>query len=121
MIDTTKLHSSIPVVNDPENAGTSSLFFSKIIRLVWIKYAELPRPVGLLKLMLDLVHMINTFPSKSTWVAFHVLIKYFGQPFSVTWPVYRNISAGESSLGVGLKRIYISSVRLEWHAHEPKT
>ena len=35
---------------------------------------------------------------------------------SVTWPVCRNVNAEESSLGVGLKRIYIFSVSLEWHA-----
>ena len=30
---------------------------------------------------------------------------------SVTWSVYRHVNDEESSLGVGLKRIYISSVR----------
>ena len=39
-------------------------------------------------------------------------IKYFGLPFSVKWPVYRNFNDEESSLSIGLKLIYISSVRI---------
>ena len=42
-------------------------------------------------------------------------------PISVTCPVYRNITEEESSLGVGLKRIYTSSESSECHAHEPET
>ena len=39
-----------------------------------------------------------------------IMIKYFGMPISVTRPIYRNINNEESSLGIGLKRMYISSV-----------
>ena len=47
-------------------------------------------------------------------------IKYFGLTVSISWPVCRNANSEESSLGVSLIRIYISSVSLEWHAREPK-
>ena len=36
-------------------------------------------------------------------------------------PVYRNVNDKETSLGISLKGIYISSVSSEWHSHEPKT
>ena len=39
------------------------------------------------------------------------MMKYFGLPISVTWTVYRNVE--ESSLGIGLKGMYISSVSSE--------
>ena len=62
----------------------------------------------------------DTFPMKQIQLNCLPRIKYFGLPVCVTWPVYRNINDEESSLSVHLTRIYISSVRLEWHAHEPK-
>ena len=37
-------------------------------------------------------------------------IKYCGPPVSVSCPVYRNVSDEESSFGIGLKGMYISSV-----------
>ena len=45
-------------------------------------------------------------------------------PISVTWPIYRNVNDEdyeESSLGISLRGMYISSVSLEWRSHEQKT
>ena len=64
---------------------------------------------------------VNTLLTKSSPLSCLPRIKYFDLPMSVTWPVCTNVNAEESSLGVGLKRIYISSVSSERHAHEPKT
>ena len=39
----------------------------------------------------------------------------------VTWSVYPNVNDEESSLGVGLEGMHISSLSSEWRSHEQKT
>ena len=39
----------------------------------------------------------------------------------MTWPVHRSVKDQQSSFGVGLKKIHISSVSWESRSHEPKT
>ena len=41
-------------------------------------------------------------------------------PIFVTLLVSGNVNDEESSLGVGLKGMYMSSVSWEWRSHEPK-
>ena len=47
---------------------------------------------------------------KSIQLSYLPSIKHCGPPISVTWPDDRNVKDEESSLGVGLKGMYISSV-----------
>ena len=56
---------------------------------------------------------VNTFLTKRIQLSYLPWIKYFGLPVSVTWPVYRNVKDEDSSLGIGLKGMYTSSVSLE--------
>ena len=63
----------------------------------------------------------DTFLTKKINLSSCPPIKYFALQISITWPVYRNINDKQSSLGVGLKGIYISSVSSEWYTHELKT
>ena len=63
---------------------------------------------------LHIVHVgqsLNTLLMESVQLSCLPRVKYFGLPVSVTWPVYRNVNDVESSLGVGLKIIYISGGR----------
>ena len=64
--------------------------------------------------------VINMILTNYTQLSYLPGIKYFGLPFSVTWSVYRSINDKESSFSVGLKLMYISSVCLKWHSHEPE-
>ena len=66
-------------------------------------------------------YILTTFLAEYVQLILLPRIKNFSLPISVTWPVYRNVKDEESSLGIGLKGIYISSVSSEWHAHELKT
>ena len=61
----------------------------------------------------DTIPSINTFLTTLIQLSCLPRFKYFGLPISVTWSVYRNVNTEEFSLGVGLNKIYISSVRSE--------
>ena len=54
---------------------------------------------------------MNSFLTKSVQLSYLPPVKYFDLSVSVTWPVYRNVNDEESSLGVGLKKIYVSFVK----------
>ena len=53
------------------------------------------------------------FSGDANWLSYLPITKYFGLMISVTWPVYRNVNDGESSLGIDLKGMDISSVSSE--------
>ena len=58
-----RFHLRSQLYEEPE---TSTLFDSHISQLILMKCGMLPQPVGLLKLMLNLFHMINIKGENST-------------------------------------------------------
>ena len=58
----------------------------------------------------ELLVTLNTFLTKQNLLSYLPRVEYFGLAFSVTWPGYRHVNDGESSLGVGLRGMYVSSV-----------
>ena len=56
---------------------------------------------------------VESYQRLQNWHSRGYRIKHFGQPVSVTWPVYRNVNDEESSFGIGLKGMNISSVSSE--------
>ena len=64
---------------------------------------------------------VNTFLTESIQLSCLPRVKYFGLSISLTWSVYRNVNDEESSLSVGLQRIYISSsVQNDMHMNQKR-